>query len=51
MLPTRGNGVGPGGRDGVEGLSFRSQTRTAMRRLAEAARTDVEGMLRGGRGG
>jgi len=38
MLPKMGSGTGPGGR-GVEGLNFRSQTKMATRRLAEATRT------------
>lgn len=42
MLPKTGIGTGPGGR-GLEGLSFRSQTKMATRRLAEATRTG-EGM-------
>lgn len=44
-MPSTGRGFGPGGSEAVEALDFLSQKKTARRRLAEAARTGVEGMV------
>lgn len=49
-LPNTGRGFGPGGSDPAEALDFLSQMKTARRRLAEAARTGVEGMVGKGKG-
>lgn len=41
ILPTSGKGFGPGGRDAVEALDFRSQMKRVTRRHARHAKVDV----------